>query len=60
MNMNERLTEKSMEALQAAQRLAAKGDLSGLRVGSININPGAKPQGIGVDAARGIGREMKK
>lgn len=44
----------------AAQQLTAKGDMSRLRVGNININPGAKPQGIGVSAARSIGREIKK
>jgi hypothetical protein len=45
---------------QTAQQLTAKGDMLRLRVGSININPGSKPQGVGVDAARGIGREVKK
>jgi hypothetical protein len=45
---------------QAAQQLTAKGDVSRLPVGSININPGAKPQSVGVEAARGIGREMTK
>lgn len=44
----------------AAQQLTVKGDVSRLRVGSINISPGSKPQGIGLEAARGIGREMKK
>jgi hypothetical protein len=43
-----------------AQQLTAKGDVSRLRVGSININLGSKPQGVGVEAARGIGREVKK
>ena len=43
-----------------AQQFTARGDLSRLRVGSIDINPTAKPQGVGVEAARGIGREMKK
>lgn len=43
-----------------AQQLAAQGDVSRLRVGNIHINPDSKPQGVGVAAARGIGREMKK
>jgi hypothetical protein len=43
----------------AAQQLTARGDVSRMRVGSININPGSKPQGVGVDAARRIGQEMK-
>lgn len=44
----------------ATQQLTTRGDVSRLRVGSININSGSKPQGIGVEAARGIGREMMK
>lgn len=44
----------------AAQQVTTKGDVSRLRVGNININPGSKPQGVGVEAARGIGREMQK
>lgn len=44
----------------AAQQLASKGDVSRLRVGNINVNSDVKPQGVGVEAARGIGREMKK
>ena len=46
--------------LHTTQQLTSKGDVSRLRVGNININPGAKPQGVGVEAARGIGREMAK
>ena len=45
---------------QATQSLADRGDVSRLRVGNITINQGSKPQHIGVEAARGIGREMKK
>jgi len=45
---------------RAARQLTTKGDVSRLRVGSININPALKPQGVGVAAARGIGRELKK
>lgn len=45
---------------QATQQLTTKGDVSRLRVGNININSGSKPQGLGVEAARGIGREMMK
>lgn len=44
----------------AAQQLTARGDLSRLRVGSIDINLDAKPQGVGAEAARGIGRELNK
>ena len=43
----------------AARQLTAKGDVSRLRIGSIDINPRSKPQGVGVDAARRIGQEMK-
>jgi hypothetical protein len=44
----------------AAQQLTTKGDVSRLRVGNININSGSKPQSVGVESARGIGREMQK
>ncbi len=44
----------------AAQQLTAKGDVSRLRVSSIDIDTGSKPQRVGVEAARGIGQEMKK
>jgi len=45
---------------QAAQQLTASGDISRLRVGSIQIGQGAKPQGIGLQVAQGIGKGMKK
>lgn len=45
---------------QTAHQWTARGDLSRLRLGNINVDPGSKPQRVGVKAARGIGREMKK
>ena len=45
---------------QTTQALADRGDVSRLKVGSIIINQGSKPQQVGVDAARAIGRDMKK
>ncbi|CAH1388053.1 hypothetical protein [Candidatus Nitrotoga sp. M5] len=44
---------------QVAQQLAVNGDVSRLRVGSIQIDQGAKPQKIGLQVAQGIGRGMK-
>ena len=45
---------------QAAQQLTANGDVSRLRVGSIRIGQGSKPLHVGVEAARAIGKGMKK
>ena len=45
---------------QTVQSLTDRGDVSRLRIGNININQGSKPQQVGVEAARGIGRQMKK
>ena len=45
---------------QTAQSLMDRDNVSRLRVGSITINQGSKPQQVGVEAARGIGRGMKK
>ena len=44
----------------AAQQLTAKGDVSRLQVGNISIDPGLNPQGVGVEAARKIGQEIRK
>lgn len=43
---------------QAFRQLTSRGDLSRLRVGGVRIDQGLKPQGVGVEMARGIGREM--
>jgi hypothetical protein len=45
---------------EAAQALAARGDASRLRIGSVQINPETTPQGVGTQLARGIGTGMKK
>jgi hypothetical protein len=45
---------------QAAQQFTARGDVSRLRVGSIHVDPGTKPQRIGAEAVGSIRREMKK
>ncbi len=44
---------------QAAQQLTANGDVSRLRIASISIGHGAKPQRIGSQVAQGIGKGMK-
>jgi len=46
-------------ASQSAQQLAAKGDVSRLRVGSIHIGQNSKPQHVGLQVAQSIGRMMK-
>lgn len=43
---------------QAVRRLTERGDLSRLRVGGVRIDQGLKPQDVGVQTVRGIGREM--
>ena len=45
---------------QAAQQLTANGDVSRLRVGSIQIGQSSRPLHVGVEAARAIGKGMKK
>jgi hypothetical protein len=45
---------------QAAQQLAATGDVSRLSIGSIKIAQGAKPQHVGSQVARNIGRRMER
>lgn len=40
-----------------ARRLTAGGDVARLRVGDITVDPGAAPQQVGAQAARGIGQE---
>ncbi|MBL0037389.1 MAG: hypothetical protein IPP36_00365 [Nitrosomonadales bacterium] len=44
---------------QAAQQLAANGDVSQLRLGNISIDQNSKPQRIGSQVAQGIGKGMK-
>ncbi|MDO9101191.1 MAG: hypothetical protein Q7J20_10155 [Candidatus Nitrotoga sp.] len=44
---------------QAAQQLAANGDVSRLRLGNISINQNSKPQHVGSQVAQGIGKGMK-
>ena len=45
---------------QAIQQLTANGDVSRLRVGSIQIGQSSRPLHVGVEAARAIGNGMKK
>jgi hypothetical protein len=42
-----------------AARLVAMGEAPRLRVGAIPIDSGSKPQRLGVEVARGLGKEMK-
>ncbi len=44
---------------QAIQQLTANGDVSRLRVSSVQVNQGAKPQQIGLQVAQGIGKGIK-
>ncbi|MCE9550825.1 MAG: hypothetical protein K8R50_07450 [Betaproteobacteria bacterium] len=44
---------------QAAQQLTSNGDVSRLRVGSVQIGQGARPQRVGLQVAQGIGKGMK-
>ena len=44
---------------QTAQQLTANGDISRLRVDSIQIAHNEKPQRVGSQVARGIGKGMK-
>lgn len=43
---------------QATQQVLDKGDASRLRAGSIKIDHTSTPLAVGVETARGIGREM--
>lgn len=43
----------------AAQYLSTLGDVSRVRVGGVRLDPGSKPQRVGVQVAQGIGKEMK-
>lgn len=42
-----------------AQHLSTLGDISRVRVGGVDINPGSKPQRVGVQVAQSIGKELK-
>lgn len=42
-----------------AQHLSTLGDVSRMCVGGVRLDPGSKPQRIGVHVAQGIGKEMK-
>ncbi|MDN0075093.1 hypothetical protein QU481_15545 [Crenobacter sp. SG2303] len=44
---------------QATRQLMAVGNRSRMRVSSIQIDPGSRPQGVGTEVARGIGKEIK-
>ena len=44
---------------QAAQQLAANGNVSQLRLGNISIDQNSKPQRVGSQVAQGIGKGMK-
>jgi hypothetical protein len=43
----------------AAQHLVSRGDLSRLRVSGVRIEPEARQSQVGVQAARGIAREIE-
>lgn len=45
---------------EAVQHLTTVGDVSRLQVGRVQFEQGSKPQRVGEDVARGIGKEMKK
>ncbi|ASL26558.1 hypothetical protein [Azotobacter chroococcum] len=40
--------------------LQARGDMPRLRVSSVPVEPGAKPQRVGQSVAQGIGKEIAK
>jgi hypothetical protein len=42
------------------QQMTAKGDVSQLNVDKLRIDQGTKPQCVGVEAARGVGRGIVK
>jgi len=44
---------------QTTQQLSENGDVSRLKIGSVQIGQGAKPQHIGSRVVQGIGRGMK-
>ena len=45
---------------EAVSLLSAMGDVSRLQVGGVPIEQGSKPQRIGENVARGIGKEINK
>jgi hypothetical protein len=45
---------------EAVSLLSALADVSQLQVGGVHIEHGSKPQRIGENVARGIGREIKR
>ena len=42
-----------------ARHLVSRGDSAQLETGGVRIAPGARPSGIGAQAARGIAREIE-
>lgn len=57
--LQQELTRQFADPL-AAQQFTVSGDMSRLRVGSVQIAQGAKPQSIGLQVAQGIGEGIKK
>ena len=45
---------------EAVSLLRAMGDVPQLQVGGVPVGHGSKPQRVGENVARGIGRDMKK
>ena len=45
---------------QAAQQLAANGDVAKLKIGNVSIGHVARPQCIGSQLAQGIGKGIKR
>jgi len=45
---------------EAVSHLRALGDVSRLQVGGVHIEHGSKPERVGENVARGIGKEIKK
>ena len=44
---------------QAIQQLTANGDVSRLRIGSVQVNQGVKPQHVGLQVAQSIDKGIK-
>lgn len=45
---------------QAAQQLTANGDVSRLKIGSVQIGQGVNPKSVGLQVSHGIARGIKK
>jgi len=49
-----------LAAPEVMQRLAAGGEQARLRIGGVHVDGGTGPRRLGVEAARGIGRDIGK